>query len=94
MSEHEHKTTCNTAEVYRTFIGCRVKGLVREITFHGHHADILVFECGWGLAFNSNGSHWTVYPEEIQKHIQRSMKTLDNIKRETEHLLKLAGEMK
>lgn len=92
MKQHKHGTTSNTDEVYRTFIGCRVKGLVREITFSGHHADILVFECGWGLAFNSNGSHWTINPEEIQKHIRHSMEKLDNTKRETEHLLELAGE--
>ena len=65
MKGHKHGTTSNTDEVYKTFIGCRVKGLVREITFDGHHADILVFECGWGLAFNSNGSHDTQWKNLI-----------------------------
>lgn len=94
MKKHNHSTTSNTDEVYRTFIGCRVKGLAREITFGGYHANILVFGCGWGLAFNSNGSHWTVNPEDIQKHIRQSMEKLDNTKRETEHLLELAGGTK
>lgn len=90
--EHNHSTTSNTDEVFRTFIGCRVKGLVREITFSGHHADILVFECGWGLAFNSNGSHWTVPPDKIQGFVRQSREKLDNTKREVEHLLEVAGE--
>ncbi len=89
---HNHSTTSNTDEVYRTFIGCRVKGLVREITHNGHHADVLVFECGWGLAINSNGTHWTVNPEETKKQVRCAMEELDNTKREIEHLLELAGE--
>lgn len=94
MATHNHNTTSNTDEVFRTFIGCRVKGLVREIAFEGHHADILVFDCGWGLVFNSNGSHWTITSEEVQRHIGRSQKELEDKKRELEDMLQLSGEMK
>ena len=94
MEKHNHGTTSNTDEVFRTFIGCKVKGLVREITFDGHHANILIFDCGWGLAFNSNGSHWTVKPPDLQGHIRQSQKALEDNRREIEHILKLAGAMK
>lgn len=90
--EHKHSTTSNTDEVFRTFIGCRVKGLVREITFNGNHAIILVFECGWGLAFNNNGSHWTKSPEDVQRILQSSRKALKETNQELEHILTLAGE--
>ena len=90
--KHNHSMTSNTNEVYRTFIGCRVKGLVRKTSSDGHHADILVFDCGWGLAFNSNGSHWTVSPEDVNRLIKQAQKELENSKKELEHILKLAGE--
>ena len=92
MKEHNHGATSNTDEVFRTFIGCRVKGLVRENTFDGHYANILVFECGWGLANNSNGSHWTVEPDKLQGHIKRTREELADKQRELEHILKLAGQ--
>ena len=84
--KHNHSTTSNTDEVFRTFIGCRVKGLVRELTCGGHHANILVFECGWGLAFNSNGSHWTVHTDETQRRIRQACEQLAHTRRELEHL--------
>ena len=92
MKEHNHSITSNTNEVFRTFIGCRVKGLVREITSEGRHAVILVFDCGWGLAFNSNGSHWTVKPADLQRHLRQSQKDLEDNQRELEHILKLSGK--
>ena len=94
MTEHNHIKTSNTDEVFTTFIGCSVKGLMREATFDGHHADILVFDCGWGLAFNSIGSYWTVRPEELQQHIRRRQDELEDNQRELEHILKLSGAMK
>jgi len=90
--KHNHGTTSNTDEVFRTFIGCEIKGLVREITFEGQHANILVFQCGWGLALNSNGSHWTVSPEEIQAHLNKAKDKLEDTQRELSSVLTLAGE--
>ena len=87
--EHTHNAVANTDEVFSTFIGCRVKGML--------HAEvgeiiILVFSCGWGLAFNSNGAHWTENPEDVQKIILHSRKALYNARQELERLLELAGE--
>ena len=92
--EHNHHVTSNTDGVFRTFIGCQVKGLLREITFEGHYANILVFNCGWGLAFNSNGSHWAIAPSEISSLIRKTKVDLENNQKELEHILVLAGEKK
>ena len=92
MKKHNHATTSNTGEVYRTFIGCKVKGLVQEATFDGNYAQILVFECGWGLAINSNGSHWTVNPEDLAGKVSRAKNELNNTKKELQAILLLAGE--
>jgi len=94
MKGHNHGTVSNTNEVFRTFIGCRVKGLVREITSNGHYANILVFECGWGLAINGNGSHWTVNPDELQEHIRQAKEELVDKQQELEHILKFSGATK
>lgn len=90
--EHKHGVTGNTDEVFRTFIGCAVKGLLHGRNAEGGSVLILVFECGWGLAFNDNGSHWTESPDDVQRILRSSRKTLSDTKRELEHILTLAGE--
>ena len=89
--KHNHSTTSNTDEVFRTLIGCTLKGLVKDITSQGGHVNILVFECGWGLAFNSNGTHWTLPPAEVNTLIQRAKEDLIANQKELEHILDLAG---
>lgn len=90
-TKHDHSTTSNTDEVFRTFIGCTVKGLVRERTSNGEHANILVFDCGWGLAFNSNGAHWAEDPDKVNSLLGRTKKELQDRQRELKYLLKLEG---
>lgn len=90
--EHNHATTSNTDEVFRTFIGCQVKGLLHDRNTEGGSVIILVFACGWGLAFNDNGSHWTESPSDIQRVLRRSKEELKETKQELEHILGLAGE--
>lgn len=90
--EHDHSTTSNTNEGFRTFIGCQVKGFLRQGTFDGAHADILVFHCGWGLAFNSNGAHWTVTPDEVKSLIREAKEKLTDNQKDLKDLLELAGE--
>ena len=92
VKDHEHGCTSNTNQVFRTFIGCKVKGLVGQKTFDGYYADILVFECGWGLAINGNGAHWTVNPTDIKRLIRQAKENLTNNQRELECILALAGE--
>ena len=89
---HDHSTTSNTNEVFRTFIGCTVKGLVGQRTSDGHYADVLVFECGWGLAINYNGANWTLNPGEVSRLIREAKSNLKDNQRELEHILRLAGE--
>ena len=90
--EHNHRTTSNTDEVFSTFIGCKDKGLVRNRSTTGGTVLILVFDCGWGLAVNDNGSHWTEEPEDVRIIIQRSKQSLAETKHELEQILTLAGE--
>ena len=91
MEKHNHSTTSNTDEVFRTFIGERIKGILHGLDF-GHNKVILVFECGWGLCFNSNGSHWTERPEDIERLKQTTKEKVDNLLKESRDILKLAGE--
>lgn len=67
MKEHNHATTSNTDEVFRTFINEKIKGMLHHICFTDEYNHvILVFECGWGLVFSDNGSHWTIPPDEVE----------------------------
>ena len=91
MKQHNHHTTSNTDEVFRTFIGEKVKGILHGFEF-GHDRVILVFECGWGLAFNSNGAHWTEKPEDIERLKRSTKEQIDNLLRENRDILKLAGD--
>ena len=90
--EHNHATTSNTDEVFRTFIGCEVKGLLHNTNTEGGEVIILVFACGWGLAFNDNGAHWTESPSDIERILRCSKEDLNATKRELENILELAGE--
>jgi len=92
--EHRHGTTSNTDGVFSTFIGCTVKGILHEGGGETRDATILVFECGWGLAFNYNSSHWTVSPDEVQKILNHSRERLEDARKELEHILALAGDNK
>ena len=91
MKEHNHSTTSNTDEVFRTFIGEKVKGILHGFDF-GHDGVILVFECGWGLVLNSNGTHWTEKPEDIERLKRETKEKIDNLLKESRDILKLAGE--
>lgn len=97
MKEHDHHCTANTTQCFRTFIGCRIKGLLKNILPIGR-PDLaagnktLVFECGWGLTIASNGSYWTESPNEIAKAISVTKDNLSNTKAEIEGVLGLAGE--
>lgn len=88
-NNHNHLEASNTEEVFSTFIGCQVRGVV-----HDRRGDtvILVFHCGYGLAFKDNGSHWVETPPGIKGIIARSREELDATKKELEHILRLADE--
>jgi len=90
--EHNHATTSNTDEVFRTFIGCTVKGLLHDSAGSGGSTVVLVFDCGWGLAFFWNGNHWTEPPDAVRRILRGSKRQLTATKQELEHLLELAGE--
>jgi len=88
--KHNHGTTSNTDEVFRTFIGEKVKGILHGFGY-GHSKVILVFDCGWGLCFNSNGSHWVENPSDIKSMTNRTKRDLADNNRELEGILHLAG---
>jgi hypothetical protein len=86
---HDHGVTANINDVFRTMIGCRVKGVI----FGNASEKLLVFECGWGLAFNTqHGSYWVESPSEVQKKLRDATERLANTKKELSGLLELAGE--
>ena len=88
MSKHNHGTTSNTPDCFRTFIGCRVKGMLRD-----RDGYMLVFECGWALAFNTlHGSYWVESSEEVKIKLRESEQILRNLQEETKNILALAGE--
>ena len=90
--EHNHKTTSNTDAVFHTFIGCIVKGVLHDTNSEGGHVIILVFDCGWGLAFNDNGAHWTKTPAEIGQIIRKLKEAFEHTQKELKHILSLAEE--
>ena len=87
--EHNHDgVTSNTKTVFTTFIGCTVRGFLRE-----DKADILVFECGYGLAINYNGAHWTVSKENVKMLIKKARNEHIKVKKELSEICKLAGDL-
>lgn len=88
--KHNHGTTSNTDDVFSTFIGCKLKGVLHY--YDGRSHTILVFECGWGLVFCSTGAYWTMNPEDVQQQLSHARKDLSDTKKELEGILNLAGE--
>jgi|ERR1051325_864971 hypothetical protein len=96
MRKHDHSSGSNNSECFRTFIGCTVKGLLKNALPIGRPdlaagCKTLVFECGWGLTIASNGSYWTESPEEIQRAIAIQKVRLAKTNHEIKHILELAG---
>lgn len=89
-NKHEHGQTSNTQKCFSTFIGCTVKGMYRGHSSEWSHT-VFVFDCGWGLAFNSNGSHWTVSPSEVERELSYATESLRENQAELKGILKLAG---
>jgi hypothetical protein len=88
MKKHEHGVTSNTDDVFRSFIGCTVRGLIIN-----REERVLVFQCGWGLTFNVvHGSYWVESPEDVERKLSRAKDGLRNTQKELQDILKLAGK--
>ena len=87
MSVCNHAATSNTDQVFYTFAGCTVKGMLNS----GSNR-ILVFECGWGLAISSVGSHWTETPDTTKQVVGSLIKSLAGNIESLNRILELAGE--
>lgn len=81
--EHNHTTTSNTDEVFSTFIGESLKGILHDRS-SGHDYTILVFECGWGLVLSFNGSYWTENSDYVEKTKRRVKEKLEVTQKELE----------
>lgn len=95
MSEHKHNVTSNTHDVFRTFIGCRVKGFLKDVMAGRDsclEGQTLIFDCGWGFTVCSNGSHWTTNPPDVRRVIERLNKEYQANASDIADLLTLAGE--
>lgn len=93
---HKHGVTSNTQECFRTFIGCRVRGFLKNALPVGRcdlagGTKTLIFECGWGLTIAKNGSYWTESPEDIARAVEIAKRELADIKGDIEDALKVAG---
>lgn len=94
---HEHgKAGSNNRNALLTFAGCIVKGVLIG-TLAGHRGDFsqgsktLVFECGWGLTFNSIGAYYPTNPETIQATIRDMQSKYRETAGQLEELLAMAG---
>jgi len=92
MEKHDHSgMNPNSDKVFSTFIGCKVAGLLHDRNTGGGGVTILVFECGWGLAINDNGSQWIESPSNISTLVDKLKTKLAETRKEYKDLLKLAG---
>ena len=89
---HNHATTSNTEQVFRTFVGDTVKGVFRYYEEQEFH--VLIFECGWGLVFCSAGSYWTATPEEVERQLRNVRQELIEQTDALKNVLAIAGERK
>lgn len=88
MSTCNHGVTANTDDVFSTFIGCELRGLIRD-----RCEKILMFGCGWALVFNTeHGSYWTLGPEEASRKLYSAKEKLKATQKELSHILTLAGD--
>jgi hypothetical protein len=93
--EHKHGVTSNTHECFQTFVGCRVKGFLKNALPNGgsrQGTKTLVFECGWGLTIASNGSFWVESPKDVSRAVSRVRSELLQSQRDIKDVLALAGE--
>ncbi len=92
--EHNHSAASNTEQVWQTFVGCTLKGHIRDEETRNNVTDILVFHCGWGLAIYQKADSlacWVEQPREIGVIIKRWRNALAIAEAETKMLLELAG---
>ena len=95
MGQHNHGVASNTTDCFRTFIGCTVKGLLKDalpVGFNDDSTHTLIFEGGEGLTFSAKGTFWTESVDEVQRAIRLSRTRLEASKKELEGILSLAGE--
>lgn len=91
MTQHEHKAVANTDEVFLTFVGCRVKGLIHPPRDANYNI-LLLFDCGWGIGIGPLGGYWTERPEYIKRILDEKKQELLKNQKELEYILKVAGE--
>lgn len=89
-SEHKHGgTASNTMECWSTFIGCTVRGVVRNASPEG--SKTFVFDCGWGLTVFHTGTFWVESPEDVRRMVDRVKDDLTARTNELAEISRLAG---
>lgn len=90
--EHDHSgQASNQKGCFVTFIGCAIKGFYSQP--RKGSASVLVFNCDWGLAINSNGSYWIVTPDEVENELQQQRKRLEESVNELKDIVVLSGSI-
>lgn len=97
LKAHQHGVCSNSHETFSTFVGCTVKGFLKNCFPLGRRdlsagTKTLLFECGWGLTVSSKGSYWVESPEDVKRAINYAKKELATAQREIRDVLALAGE--
>lgn len=96
MKNHKHESCANITEVFRSFIGCTVKGcLFNAFPLNRHDlsagSKTLIFDCGWGLTISSSGAYWAERPEEVKRAVERTKESLQKTQEEIRQVLQVAG---
>lgn len=89
-TDHVHNVPSNTIGCWSTFIGCTVKGVLRDVHSAGSYT--LVFGCGWGLTVSRAGTFWVEGQDEVQRHVSRVKTDLEGRTKELQEVVNLAGE--
>ena len=79
--------TANTKAVFREAVGKKIVGVYWETPGEYGQAVVLVLDDGTGLAFNSNGSYWTVSVDEVRRCVRQRRQELERLERELRDVL-------
>lgn len=81
-----HSAPANQKECFRTFVGNQIKGILFD-GFGEKGSKAIIFECGWGLIIEANGTYWIEAPERVSEAIQNAADDLKQAQAEIAGLL-------
>lgn len=85
--------TSNTIDVFREAVGRKIVGLYTEHHDIAGQIKVLVFDDGSGLAFGSNGAHWSVDKHEIRQQVIRRREELERLQSDLHDVMVAEGTL-